>query len=74
MGQLPLRDNVPPPEALVYATSGGFVARSGLLVTMRAIVPYRPDIAAPRLLDWLCEHGCVDIRYTLEATPYFGEP
>jgi hypothetical protein len=73
MGQLALEGEKPAAKELVYSAAGGFVTRNGLLVTFHGLSLGRPDVAAPRLLDWLCDRKFVDVRYTLLSPLYFDE-
>jgi hypothetical protein len=67
MGQLPLDGETPPPAELVYAAQAGAVRRTGLAISFQWLSFHRGDTGSLRLLDWLCQRGFVDLRYTIES-------
>lgn len=53
--------------AFQTAASSGIVTRNGLMLTISWVSMDDPTVAAPALTAWLCEQGCVGMRYEFEG-------
>ena len=65
LGQVPLENEQPIGKERLEMAQGGFVHRNGLLLSVQFISFTRTDHGLPRMAEWLCGKGCLDVKYSI---------
>ncbi len=65
LGQIPLEGDQPKEQDKLELVHGGFVQCNGLLVSIETLSFMRIDRGLPRLAEWLCGKGCIDVKYAI---------
>lgn len=63
LGQLPLDDGEPSPQDTRYSANSAYMERAGLIHQISYLRLTREVDGIAALTEWLCDQGCVDIRY-----------
>ena len=56
-----------------FAGSSGFALRSGMIISINYARLESPYFGVPALANWLCEQGCLDLKYEIHSSG-FTEP
>jgi hypothetical protein len=67
LGQLPLTDGMPTPEAKRFGLVAGGASRAGLILRFDNLNFHRHVDGIPAFVDWLCSQECVDFNYRLSS-------
>jgi Zn-dependent protease len=73
MGQLPLAQGQPTPEAAAFLTRSGMVSRDKLQIRLMWVSFRSLADGAPALVQWLCDKGCGDFKYEFHPGTGFGD-
>ena len=65
LGQIPMEGDHPKEQDTLELVHGGFVQCHGLLVSIETLSFMRIDRGLPRLAEWLCGKGCIDVKYAI---------
>ena len=65
LGQVPLENEQPSGRDRLELAQNFFVSRNGLLLSIPFISFTRTDHGLPRMAEWLCGKGCLDVKYAI---------
>jgi Zn-dependent protease len=74
MGQVPLTEGKPAPDAERYSTQMGGVSRTSMLITLNFMNFNEPPDGAPALVKWLESHRCKSMKYEFRTGALSGNP